>query len=66
MEITTGQLRAALGALGLDPDLTVSVSMSSTWAHVVTAQVDEDGHAIVSGGVLQTVDHGIQLTEEAA
>ena len=65
MEITTAQVRAAHVALGLDPDLTLSVSLSPTWAHVVTAQVDEGGHPIVSGGVLQTVDHGIQLTEEA-
>lgn len=66
MEITRAQARDAYARLGLDPDLTVSVSLTPTWAHVTLARVDESGHPIVSGGVLQTVDHGIQLTEEVA
>lgn len=66
MEITRAQTRDAYALLGLDPDLTVSVSLTATWAHVTLARVDEAGHPVVSGGVLQTVEHGIQLTEEAA
>ena len=64
MQITTGQVRAALDALGLDPDLTLHVSISPGYVHIATAEVDEDGHPVVRGGVLQRVETGIEVMQE--
>ena len=64
MEITTVQVRAALDALGLDPDLTLHVSISPGYVHIATAEVDEGGHPVVMGGVLQRVETGIEVDQE--
>lgn len=64
MQITAAQVRAAYDALGLDYDLTLSVSISPGYAHVTTAQLDEDGAAVVAGGVLQRVETGIEVEQE--
>lgn len=50
--ITPEQYTAALEALGLDPRLTISVSLQADWAHIVTAELDEDGDPIVELGRL--------------
>ena len=66
LQITPAQIRAAHEALGLDPDLTLSVSISPGYVHVTTVEVDEDGHPIVTGGVLQRVETGADVTEEGS
>ena len=64
MQITTGQVRAALDALGLDPDLTLHVSISPGYVHIATAEADKGGHPVVRGGVLQRVETGIEVEQE--
>ena len=66
MQITPAQVRAAHDALGLDPDLTLHVSISPGYVHVTTAEVDEDGHPIVTGGVLQRVETSVDVTDEGS
>lgn len=66
MQITTAQVRAAYEALGFDPDLTLSVSISPGYVYVATAEVDEDGHPVVKGGVLQRVETGVDVTDEGS
>lgn len=66
MQITSAQVRAAHEALGLDPDLTLHVSISPGFVHVATAEVDEDGHPIVTGGVLRSVEAGVDVTTEGS
>lgn len=66
MQITSTQVRAAHEALGLDPDLTLHVSISPGYVHVTTAEVDEDGHPIVTGGVLQRVEASMSVEPEEA
>lgn len=66
MQITSAQVRAAHEALGLDPDLTLHVSISPGFVHVATAEVDEDGHPIVTGGVLQSIETGVDVTTEGS
>ena len=64
MRITLAQIRAVHEALGLDPDLTLHVSISPDYVHVTTAKVDEDGHPIVTSGVLQRVETGYEIEQE--
>ena len=66
MQITSAQVRAAHEALGLDPDLTLHVSISPGVVHVATAEVDEDGHPIVTGGVLRSVEAVVDVTTEGS
>lgn len=64
MQITSAQVRAVHDALGLDPDLTLHVSISPDYVHVTTAETDEDGHPIVKGGVLRRVETALTIEEE--
>ena len=66
MQITPAQVRAAHEALGLDPDLTLHVSISPGYVYVTTAEVDGDGHPIVTGGVLQRVEASMPVEPEEA
>ena len=66
MQITSAQIRAAHEALGLDPDLTLHVSISPGYVHTTTAEVDEDGHPIVTGGVLRRVEASTPVEPEEA
>lgn len=50
--INSTQYTAALEALGLDPRLTISVTLQADWAHIVTAELDNDGDPIVELGRL--------------
>jgi len=63
--ITPEQYRAALEALGLDPRLTISVTLQADWAHIITAELDDDGDPIVEPGRLvpRTTFVPIQETE---
>lgn len=62
-DLTPGQVRAALDALGLDYDHTVYVALSPGRVFVTTAQVDADGYPIMEGGVLLTTDTTITVQE---
>lgn len=66
MQITSAQVRAAHEALGLDPDLTLHVSISPGFVHVATAEVDEGGHPIVTGGVLQSIETSTNVADEGS
>lgn len=66
MQITPAQIQAAHEALGLDHDLTLHVSISPGYVHVTTAEVDADGHPLVTGGVLQRVETGVDVTDEGS
>lgn len=66
MQITAAQVRAAHEALGLDPDLTLHVSISPGYVHTTSAEVDEDGHPIVTAGVLQRVEASMPVESEEA
>lgn len=66
MQITSAQIRAAHEALGLDHDLTLHVSISPAYVHVTAAEVDENGHPIVTGGVLQRVETSVDVTTEGS
>ena len=48
--VTRGRRRAALEALGLNPDATIIVSLSADWITVTTAATPP----VVTDGVLQT------------
>lgn len=50
--ITRAQYTAALEALGLDPRLTISVSLQAGGAYITTAETDDDGDPIVELGQL--------------
>ena len=63
-DITAAQVRAAYDALGLDHDLTLGVTITPGHVHVTTVQVDEAGHPVVTGGVLQRVETGHDIREE--
>ena len=63
MDIAPTQVRAAHEALGLDPDLTLHLSISPGYIHIVSAETTEDGHPIVTGGVLQRVETGVTWGE---
>lgn len=66
MQITAAQVRTAHEALGLNPDLTLHVSISPGYVHTTTAKVNEDGHPIVTSGVLQRVEASIPVEPEEA
>lgn len=64
MQITAAQVRAAYDALGLDHDLTLGVTITPGRVHLTTAEVDEGGHPVITGGVLQRVETGIEVEQE--
>lgn len=49
-EITKSQYRAAVTALGLDPDLVSSVTLSGTWVHIAEIEVMADGRPKIDLG----------------
>lgn len=51
---TPTQRRAALEVLGLDPDLTISVSLATDWASATVADTTEDGALRMVDGQLVT------------
>lgn len=63
--ITREQYIAAIEALGLDPNLTVQVSLQADWAHVTLAETDEDGMPIVDLGRLTTRSLPVQIQDGA-
>jgi len=52
--ITPAKRRAAIEALGFDPDHVVSVSLGSDYATVLVADLDGDGKPQVEDGSLLT------------
>lgn len=64
--ITPEQYTAALETLGLNPRLTISVSLQAGAAYIVTAQTDDDGDPLVELGQLvpRSVSVPIQEAEE--
>lgn len=64
VSITTSQYLAALDALGLDPQLTQAVTITSTVVSVASLATDEDGHVLIELGqpVVEHASHTI-LTE---
>lgn len=62
---TPSHVRAVYDALGLDHDLTLGVSITPGYIHITTAQTDEHGAPIVTGGVLQRTSTGHDIEEEA-
>lgn len=60
---TPAQILAAYDALGLDHDLTLSVSISPGYVHVSTAETDPGGHPVVTGGMLQSVSTAYTVEE---
>lgn len=50
--ITPAQRHAAIEALGLDPDLTVTITLGPEWASIMVADVDEDGKPRMVNGTL--------------
>lgn len=63
MQITPAQVRAAHEALGVDPDLTLHVSISPGYVHVTAAELNADGHPVVTGGALQCVETSVNVEE---
>ena len=51
---TPAQRRAAIEALGLDPDLTISVSLATDWASATVADTAEGGALRMVDGQLAT------------
>lgn len=66
MHFTPDQVRAVYDTLGLDHDLTLGVTISPGYIHVTTAETGPEGHPIVIGGVLQSVNAGVEVREEEA
>lgn len=64
MAITAAQVRAVYDELGLDHDLTLGVTITPGRVHVTTAETDEDGAPVVTGGVLQRVETGYEIEQE--
>lgn len=64
--ITPAQYMTALNALGLDPMLTVSVSITSDWAHMTLVQTDKDGAPVIELGRLVTHSVDIPIRPEGA
>lgn len=58
-------VRAVHDALGLDHDLTLSVAITPGYIHITTAQTDEHGAPIVTGGVPQRTSLGYDIEEDA-
>lgn len=61
--ITRTQYTAALEALGLDPRLTISVTLQADWVHIVTAETDDDGDPIVELGRLVPRTASVPITD---
>lgn len=61
--ISPAQYTAALEALGLDPRLTISVTLQADWAHIVTAETDGDGDPIVELGRLVPRTASVPITD---
>lgn len=51
---TPAQRRAAIQALGLDPDLTISISVGADWASATVADTTEAGALRMVNGQLAT------------
>lgn len=49
---TPAQRRAAIEALGLDPDLTISISVGPDWASATVADTTSDGSLRMTDGQL--------------
>lgn len=64
LTVTPDQRRAALQALGLDPDLTVSVSVASDWLTALVITTDDDGHPRVGDGT--PITHSVSVPITAA
>lgn len=67
LSITGAQRRAALEALGLDPDLTTSAAVSADWVTATVIETDQQGAPRVVDGapVTTTVSGPIGSREEA-
>ena len=46
LTVTPDQRRAAIEALGLDPDLTISVSLATDWASATVADTSDGLHMV--------------------
>lgn len=53
---TPAQVAAAYDVLALDHDYTLGVTITPGRVHVTTALLDESGHPVVTGGVLQRME----------
>lgn len=60
--VTVDQRHAALEALGLDPDLTMTASVASDWLTALVITTDEDGHPRVDGGSPVTHTVSVPIT----
>lgn len=63
--IAPSQYVAAVEALGLDPTMTVSVSITADWAHLTLVDVD-DGAPVIELGRLVTYSVDIPILPEGA
>lgn len=54
---------AVLDALGLDHDHTLAVNVTPEFIHVSSAELDDTGKPVVTGGVLQRVETMHSLTD---
>ena len=63
MTITSAQVRAVYDALGLDYDLTLGLTITPGRVHVSSVETDAGGSPIITGGVLQRVETGHDITE---
>lgn len=61
--ITPAQYRAALEALGLDPAMTVSVTVQADYAHILLVATDEHGTPTVDLGRLATRAVGVTIRD---
>lgn len=64
MAITAAQVRAVYDELSLDHDLTLAVTITPGRVYVTTAETDENGAPVVTGGVLQRVETGYEIEQE--
>lgn len=62
LSVTPAQRRAAIEALGLDPDLTTNVSIATDWVSATVADMS-GGHPLVVDGQLATVALNGPVTE---
>ena len=62
--ITPDQYRAAIDALGLDPDLIVSVTLSGAWVSITQITVSPEGVPLISLGQHVTHTSGGPLVDE--
>ena len=54
LTVSPAQRRAAVEALGLDPDRTLTVTLSSEWATALVAAEAPDGDLLMVDGMLVT------------